>query len=63
MSAPRREVKLTREQAVAWVMETTRSRRPFAVRTVQEAKDGQTPYGMTYRDGYWRVVAAQDEDD
>jgi hypothetical protein len=50
----RARVKLTRDEAIAWVTELTRSRRRFAVKTVGEAEQGQTPYGMTY-DGtdYW----------
>jgi hypothetical protein len=48
--------RLTREQAVAWVTATTRCRtRKFAVKTVDEALAGSTPYGMFYRNGFWRI--------
>jgi hypothetical protein len=57
MTARERRVRLTREQAVAWVMAQTRSRRPFAVRTVAEAENGSTPYGMTFDGTHWTVPA------
>ena len=58
MSAKERRAQLTREEAVAWVMATTRSRRPFAKRTVAEAEQGRTPYGMTFDGRYWLVPDA-----
>lgn len=57
MSAKEKRARLTRAEAVAWVMATTRSRRPFAVRTVTEAEHGSTPYGMTFDGTYWLVPA------
>jgi hypothetical protein len=57
MSAGGKRARLTQAQAVAWVMAQTRSRRPFAVRTVAEARQGETPYGMTFDGKYWTVPA------
>lgn len=52
-----KRARLTRAEAVAWVMAQTGSRRPFAVRTVTEAEQGSTPYGMTFDGEYWTVLA------
>lgn len=54
--APRR-ARLTQAEAVAWVRAETRSSRRFAVRTVDEAKQGRTPYGMTFDGECWTVPA------
>jgi hypothetical protein len=56
--AKEKRARLTRAEAVTWVMVTTRSRRPFAVRTVKEAQQGRTPYGMTFNGTHWLVPAA-----
>lgn len=58
MTAREKQARLTRAEAVTWVMATTRSRRPFAVRTVKEAEQGRTPYGMTFDGTNWLVPAA-----
>lgn len=58
MTAREKQAQLTRGEAVKWVMATTRSRRPFAVRTVGEAEQGSTPYGMTFDGRHWLVPAA-----
>jgi hypothetical protein len=52
-----KEKRLTQAEAEAWVMATTGSRRPFARRTVAEAKQGRTPYGMTFDGESWTVPA------
>jgi hypothetical protein len=57
MSAEEERARLTEPEAVAWVMATTGSRRPFAVRTVAEAERGRTPYGMDFDGEYWTVPA------
>jgi hypothetical protein len=49
--------RFTQAEAVDWVMAKTRSTRHFAVKTVTEAAQGSTPYGMRYEDGYWVVPA------
>jgi hypothetical protein len=54
--SPRR-ARLTQAEAVAWVMSQTRSTRRFAVRTVAEAAQGRTPYGMTFDGERWTVPA------
>jgi hypothetical protein len=54
--APRR-ARLTRDEAVAWVRAETRSSRRFALKTVKEATQGQTPYGMTFDGEFWTVPA------
>jgi hypothetical protein len=52
-----KRARLTHAEAVAWVRAQTRSSRPFAVRTVAEARQGRTPYGMTFDGQYWTVPA------
>jgi hypothetical protein len=57
MTAKDKRARLTRAQAEAWVKAQTRSSRPFAKRTVNEAEQGRTPYGMTFDGRYWTVPA------
>lgn len=57
MSRKEKQARLSQAEAVAWVMATTRSRRPFAVKTVKEAEQGRTPYGMTFDGKNWIVPA------
>jgi hypothetical protein len=53
-----RRARLTRDEAVAWVIAQTRCRtRRFAVKTVREAEQGSTPYGMTFDGTHWTVPA------
>jgi hypothetical protein len=57
MSPREKLARLTQDQAVTWVIAETRCRRPFALRTVREAEQGGTPYGMAFDGTHWTVPA------